>query len=152
MNAYLRNRWIRIGLVLVLLGWGPLLAIGFLAAVGLWPDPNPNPIGPGLLFFFTAWPAILCLGVGMVQVRRERAGSLPAAEPRAEAFSWSDVFRSLPGRLLIGFIGVGLVAYGLKHFFDPPGGRGGGGALILAVVAFYWAIRGEAPSWFRRRF
>jgi hypothetical protein len=69
MKKYLGNRWIQIGLALVVLGWGPLLAIIVLAAVGLWPDPNPNPIGPGLLFFFTAWPAVICLVVGVVRVR-----------------------------------------------------------------------------------
>ena len=66
------NRWIRIGLALVVLGWGPLLSIVVLAAIGLWPDPNPNPIGPGLLFL-TAWPALICLAVGARQVRRSRS-------------------------------------------------------------------------------
>jgi hypothetical protein len=75
MKAYLSNRWIKIGLALMVLGWGPLWAIIFLAAIGLWPDPNPNPIGPGLLFFVTVWPAIICLGVGVVQVRGDRSQS-----------------------------------------------------------------------------
>jgi hypothetical protein len=73
MKNYLGNRLIRIGLVLVLVGWTPLWGIVLLAAIGLWPDPNPNPIGPGLLFFFTSWPAIICLGIGALQVRREDA-------------------------------------------------------------------------------
>lgn len=73
MKNYLGNRWIQIGLVLVVLGWGPLLAIIVLAAVGLWPDPNPNPIGPGLLFFFTAWPAIICLVIGVVRVQLKQS-------------------------------------------------------------------------------
>ena len=73
MNAYLRNRWVKIGLALVLFGWGPLLAIILLAAVGLWPDPNPNPIGPGLLMMAAFWPAVLSLVAGVVQVRRHRA-------------------------------------------------------------------------------
>jgi hypothetical protein len=60
-------------LVLVVVGWGPLWGIVLLATIGLWPDPNPNPIGPGLLFFFTFWPAALCLGMGIYQVRRRRA-------------------------------------------------------------------------------
>lgn len=71
MNAYLSNRWSRIGLALVVLGWGPLLVIVLLAALGLWPDPNPNPIGPGLLFFITFWPAVACLAVGAIQTRRK---------------------------------------------------------------------------------
>ena len=72
MREYLRNRWVQVGLGLVVLGWGPLLAIILLAAIGLWPDPNPNPIGPGLLFFLTSWPAIICLVIGVVQVRSSR--------------------------------------------------------------------------------
>lgn len=70
MKAFLRNRWSRIGLFLAVLGWGPLGAVILLSSLGLWPDPNPNPIGLGLLFFFTFWPAVLCLGVGYFQSRR----------------------------------------------------------------------------------
>jgi hypothetical protein len=73
MKDYVHNRWILIGLALVVFGWGPLLGIILLAAIGLWPDPNPNPIGPGLLFFVTSWPAAICLAVGVVQIRRQRA-------------------------------------------------------------------------------
>jgi hypothetical protein len=45
-----------------------------LASVGLWPDPNPNPIGPGLLFFFTFWPAMICIAIGVRQVVRRGGG------------------------------------------------------------------------------
>ena len=71
MKRYFRNRLFKIGAIIALIGWTPLLAIGILAEVGLWPDPNPNPIGPGLLFFFTFWPAVICLGIGAFQVWRE---------------------------------------------------------------------------------
>jgi hypothetical protein len=74
MREYFGNVWIKIGLVLVLFGWTPLWLIVVLAAVGAWPDPNPNPIGPGLLFFFTSWPAIICLAIGAFQVRRKQGG------------------------------------------------------------------------------
>ena len=79
MREYLRNRWMKVGLGLVVFGWGPLLAIVVLAAVGLWPDPNPNPIGPGLLFFLTSWPAIICLVIGVVQVRGRRGRDVPGS-------------------------------------------------------------------------
>ena len=72
MRDYLRNRWIRAGLVIAGVGWTPLLTIIFLADAGLWPDPNPNPVGPGLLFALTGWPAIICLVVGIVRVKRAR--------------------------------------------------------------------------------
>ena len=64
-NRYLGNRLFRIGLLLVLVGWMPLWGVMLLAAIGLWS--NPNPIGPELLFFFTAWPAIICLAIGVYQ-------------------------------------------------------------------------------------
>ena len=72
MKAFLSNRWSRIGLALAIFGCGPLCVIVLLAAVGLWPDPNPNPIGPGLLFF-TSWPALICLAVGAFQTWRSRS-------------------------------------------------------------------------------
>lgn len=72
MRRYFENRLFKIGFWL-LLGSGPLVGIILLASLGLWPDPNPNPIGPGLLFFFTFWPAVVCLVVGFVQARRRRS-------------------------------------------------------------------------------
>ena len=69
---YLDSRWSQAGLALVVFGWGPLFGIGLLASVGLWPDPEPNPIGPGLLFFFTFWPAVVCLAVGAYRTWRSR--------------------------------------------------------------------------------
>lgn len=70
LTAFLRNRWSRIGLGLAVVGWGPLLTVILLSGLGLWPDPNPNPIGFGLLFFLTFWPAVICLGVGFFKSRR----------------------------------------------------------------------------------
>ena len=71
---YLRSLWVKIGLGLLVVGAAPLLFIVIAAASGLWPDPNPNPIGPGLLFFFTFWPAVTCIVIGVVRVRmRNRA-------------------------------------------------------------------------------
>ena len=69
MRAYLQSRWVKVGIGLRFIGAAPLLFIIVAAAVGLWPDPNPNPIGPGLLFFFTFWPAIICIVVGVIRVR-----------------------------------------------------------------------------------
>jgi hypothetical protein len=48
-----------LGLVLLIVGTGPLLAIIVLSS-----DPNPNPIGPGLLAFVTFWPSVILIGVG----------------------------------------------------------------------------------------
>lgn len=77
MGDYLQATWVRVGIGLLVVGAGPLVFIIVAAAVGLWPDPNPNPIGPGLLFFFTVWPAIICIVIGVVRVQsrnRKRAG------------------------------------------------------------------------------
>ncbi|ODU94897.1 MAG: hypothetical protein BGP23_07270 [Lysobacterales bacterium 66-474] len=72
MREYWGNRLFRIGAIIALIGWTPLLGIILLASIGLWPDPNPNPIGPGLLFFLTFGPAVVCLGLGVLQVWRAR--------------------------------------------------------------------------------
>jgi hypothetical protein len=70
MNRLFENRLFKIGFWLFVLGSGPLLAIIVLAGVGLWPDPNPNPIGPGLLAFFTFWPSVICMIIGAVQANK----------------------------------------------------------------------------------
>lgn len=74
MDRYLKNRLFKIGFWMFVLGCGPLLAIILLASIGLWPDPNPNPIGPGLLAFLTFWPSLICMAIGAVQVRRGQDG------------------------------------------------------------------------------
>ncbi|HTF33193.1 MAG TPA: hypothetical protein VK714_05755 [Myxococcota bacterium] len=83
MGGYLRSWWVRIGLMLLIVGAGPLVTIIVLANIGLWPDRNPNPIGPGLLFALMFYPAVFCLFVGIVRVRmaRKRALSIPATRP-----------------------------------------------------------------------
>ena len=76
MRACLKSRLVQIGLGLFVLGCGPLLFIIGAAAIGLWPDPRPNPIDPGLLAFFTFWPSVICILVGVARVwmaRRKRA-------------------------------------------------------------------------------
>jgi hypothetical protein len=74
MNDYLSSKLVRVGLGLLIFGPGPLVAIILAAKVGLWPDPNPNPVGPGILAGLTFWPAVICLlvGIGRVWKRRRR--------------------------------------------------------------------------------
>jgi hypothetical protein len=69
MRDYLRSKIVLVGLGLLIFGSGPLLGIIVLANLGLWPDPDPNPIGPGLLAALTFWPGVICLGVGIMRVR-----------------------------------------------------------------------------------
>jgi hypothetical protein len=73
-SDYLRSKMVRAGLGLFVLGCGPLLFIGVAAALGLWPDPNPNPIGPGILAFLTFWPSVICVAFGVFRVWSRRRG------------------------------------------------------------------------------
>ena len=72
MRSYLQSPLVKVGIALLVVGSGPLLFIIVAAAAGLWPDPNPNPIGPGLLCFVTFWPAVICIVVGVNRVRNRR--------------------------------------------------------------------------------
>ncbi len=155
MQSYTANRWVKIGLAIVVLGWGPLIAIIALAALHLWPDPNPNPIGPGMLFFITFWPAVVCLAVGFAQVARQRkqASRLTSIEaasslitPQARNAEWvSDpVARTLAG--IVGLILIVKGATGIRH----GGGRGAAAAIVLGVAALYWTLTGRLPMWVRR--
>ena len=74
MRPYLRSRLVQVGLGMLILGTGPLLFIIVAAAIGLWPDPNPNPIGPGMLALLTFWPGLICLALGVVRVWLRRRG------------------------------------------------------------------------------
>lgn len=80
MREYLASGMVRTGLILLLAGSAPLWGIVLAARLGLWPDPNPNPIGPGLLFFVTFWPAVILILLGAARVRYRKAH--PDREPR----------------------------------------------------------------------
>jgi hypothetical protein len=57
----------------------PPLAIILAVSLGLLSDPDPNPIGPGLLAFFTFWPAVILIVWGLIaslaRFRRAQAQS-----------------------------------------------------------------------------
>ena len=71
MREYLRSPMVRVGLGLLLFGCGPLIAIIALAALGFLADPNPNPVGPGILASLTFWPGLICVIVGVAIVARK---------------------------------------------------------------------------------
>lgn len=52
------SRVLWIGLALLVLGTGPLL-------VTIALDPKANPVGFGMLTFFTFWPSILMIVIGL---------------------------------------------------------------------------------------
>ena len=56
-----------IGLILFILGSGPLLTVILLAWLGVTKDPNPKPVGFGMLAFLTFWPSVILVIVGVVQ-------------------------------------------------------------------------------------
>lgn len=64
-----------LGIGLLVLGTGPLLLFVVADSLGMIRDPDPNPIGLGLLFFFSFWPALIMIVVGVLQLvsRRLRA-------------------------------------------------------------------------------
>ena len=74
MRKYWESRYVRVGLGLFVCGCGPLLFIIIAAAVGLWPDPHPNPVGPGLLAGLTFWPGVICIAIGVTRVRLKQKG------------------------------------------------------------------------------
>ena len=67
-STYFQSTWIRAGAVVLILGALPLLAVGAAASLGLTRDPNPNPVGFGLLFFAAGVVACLLVLVGIVRV------------------------------------------------------------------------------------
>ena len=56
---------LRVGAIVFVLGSGPLIAVMLAAALGLTADPNPNPVGFGILAFLTFWPAVIMMLVGI---------------------------------------------------------------------------------------
>ncbi len=55
-----------IGFWITAAGSAPLLTFVAADALGLISDPNPNPIGPGLLFFVTFWPGVIVMAIGVL--------------------------------------------------------------------------------------
>jgi hypothetical protein len=63
--AYLRSSWVRAGLGVLVLSALPLLVVGtFGYQLGLTSDPDPNPIGFGLLFVAGALLGAILVAIG----------------------------------------------------------------------------------------
>ncbi len=74
MPVCFRSTRVRIGLVLLIVGTGPLLAILAAAELGLTDDPNPNPVIFGILAFLTFWPSVALILSGLAHGRKAREG------------------------------------------------------------------------------
>ena len=59
-----RISWV--GVLIFAVGSGPLLVTLVLAALGLTRDPNPNPIGFGIMAFLTFWPSVALIAGGLI--------------------------------------------------------------------------------------
>lgn len=59
------------GLAVLLGGTGPLVATMLAAKAGWLQDPNPNPVGFGILAFLTFWPGVgMTIGGGLLSLGR----------------------------------------------------------------------------------
>ena len=54
-----------LGVLGLLAGTGPLVAVLVAAKMGWTADPNPNPVGFGILAFLSFWPSVLLLALGI---------------------------------------------------------------------------------------
>ncbi len=71
MKRYFDSWFVRVGLILLLVGSGPLVGFVTYAKLGFYPDPNPNPVSLGILAGLTFWPSLLLIGIGVWRVKRE---------------------------------------------------------------------------------
>lgn len=65
---------LKLGLGLLVAGTGPLVLFVLADMSGLISDPDPNPIGLGLLFFFTIWPAMGLIAFGLARLAAQKRG------------------------------------------------------------------------------
>jgi hypothetical protein len=146
---------VKAGLLLLVLGTGPLIAIIIAAELGLTRDPEPNPIGFGILAMLTFWPSVLLIAIGAFRVRNqgelargERGSALTEANEPAVADSLRLLARGPLGRGLAGIGGGVLLLRGATSL--TVGGRGAAAAMVLGLACLFFAFMGEIPAWFRR--
>jgi hypothetical protein len=65
LQRTLHRRLFRIGLVVFLVGSGPLLLTIAASRLGLTKDPDPNPVMFGILAMFTFWPSVLMMAIAI---------------------------------------------------------------------------------------
>jgi hypothetical protein len=70
-RAYWRSWGVKGGLAIAVIGSLPLLFVGIAAELGLTADPNPNPIGFGLLFVFSVLLGSLVTLIGILSTHSQ---------------------------------------------------------------------------------
>ena len=73
----IRSRLFLAGLCTFVLGSGPLLVILLASSLGWTDDPDPNPVGPGILAMLTFWPSIIMMVIAIV--RGGRSNNAPGS-------------------------------------------------------------------------
>ena len=72
MKTLLKNRYFLVGIILLVIGSGPLIITMAAAKLGMTADPNPNPIIFGIMAMFTFWPGIAFMGIGLFSHYKSR--------------------------------------------------------------------------------
>lgn len=70
MGQYFRSWWIRVAILGLVVGTGPLVSIMVAAGLGITDDPNPNPVLFGMLAGLTFWPSLGLIALGIWRVRK----------------------------------------------------------------------------------
>jgi hypothetical protein len=150
---FLKSKLVVGGLVLLLAGVGPLVTVIVLAALGMTKDPDPNPIGFGLLAFVTFWPSMAMIAIGIARTRRlAPAERGPASRPsftNAGSGLASGLSNNVIARAAAGAGGAVFIVLGLNIMLHEPPSRGRSLVLVVGVVAVVWAVLGRVPG--RRR-
>lgn len=156
--TYLQSRLVRAGLVLFVAGSGPLLAVIAASSLGLTRDPNPNPIGLGLLAAVTFWPSLIMVAVGAWRASRHPAASAVRSPVNVTARKATThvAARSptaspllLAARAAAALLGAALLWTGLGGVRRGEG-RGAASVVVLGMVALSWSVFGRLPDWYRR--
>ena len=59
------NKILKIGIIMLLIGSGPLILIILASKIGIG-DPNPNPVGFGIMAMLTFWPSLALIIIGII--------------------------------------------------------------------------------------
>lgn len=57
----------KIGIIILIIGSGPLFFVMLFAKIGILDDQNPNPIIFGLMAMITFWPSLILILIGIIK-------------------------------------------------------------------------------------